>query len=301
MKRKGLSKPSATKGKSVERNEYFIDTPSGMTIYTFEKKLSDFSPSKAALLVHGAGVGYACWDIDIKDYSLMELLAREGFDVFAVDQRGYGKSTKPDGLTFTSEASADDLKSVTDFIINLRQIEKVDIVGHSLGGMVAVCLAGKYPECVRKIVSMASPYKIINPSFQPIVEKLIGMAHNGIPYAPNKHHLTIEERLYSYEQEITNTYKGLVEQFYPEWPTGVFLDIKSLNYSKYIPKVVAPTLLINGALEYVVDADDAVQCLNDLGAKQKALLVVGNAYHLVWLEEIAHRVVNQAILGWLSS
>jgi pimeloyl-ACP methyl ester carboxylesterase len=42
----------------------------------------------AALLIHGAGVGCACWDIDTKDYSMMELLAREGFDVFAVDQRG---------------------------------------------------------------------------------------------------------------------------------------------------------------------------------------------------------------------
>jgi hypothetical protein len=42
---------------------------------------------------------------------------------------GYGKSTKPNGLTVTSETSADDLKSVIDFIKNLRHLEKVDIVG----------------------------------------------------------------------------------------------------------------------------------------------------------------------------
>ncbi len=292
---------SVTKEKPLERNEYFIDTSSVMTIYMIEEKLSDFSPTNAVLLVHGAGVGCACWDLNIKDYSMMELLAREGLDVFAVDQRGYGKSTKLSGLTVTSEKSADDLKAVIDFIINLRHLEKVDIVGHSFGGMVAVCLAGKYPECIGKIVSIASPYKVINPGFQPILDGMVELAHKGVAYAPNKHHLTLEEKLYSYEQEVVATYKGLIDQSYPEWPTGVFLDLVSLKYSEYIPDVSAPTLLINGALEYVVDLGDAAQCLNDLGAKQKALLVIGNAYHLVFLEEIAHKIVNQAVLGWLSS
>ena len=292
---------ASSQEKSIQRDEYFIDTPSGMTIYAMEKKLSDFSSGKAVLLVHGAGVGGACWDLDIKDYSLMELLALGGFDVFAVDQRGYGKSTKPDGRSVTSEACADDLKSVIDFIKNLRHLEKVDIVGHSFGGMVAVCIAGKYPECVRRIVSMGAPYKALHPSFQPVVNEFVEMAHKGIPYVPNKHHLTLEQKLYSYEQEVVDIHKNLVEQLYPEWPTGIFLDLKSLKYSEHIPNITAPTLLINGALEYVVDPDDAVQCLNDLGAKQKALLVIGNAYHLVFLEEIAHRSVNQAVLGWLRS
>jgi pimeloyl-ACP methyl ester carboxylesterase len=214
---------------------------------------------------------------------------------------GYGKSTKPNGLTVTSETSADDLKSVIDFIKNLRHLEKVDIVGHSFGGMVAVCLAAKYPEYIGRIVSISAPYKVIHPGWKPFLDRMLEMAHKGAPYVPNEHHLTLEQKVYSYEQEIVDTYKALIDEAYQEWPTGVFLDLESLKYSEYIPSVSAPTLLINGALEYVVDPDDAVQCLNDLGAKQKALLVVGNAYHLVFLEEIAHRIVNQAVLAWLCS
>lgn len=286
---------------AIERKEYFVDTTSGMTIFTTEKRLSGSSSTKAVLLIHGAGVGGACWDLDIKDYSIMRLLAGEGFDVFAVDLRGYGKSTRPSGLTVTSETCADDLKSVIDFLRSLRNMEKVDIVGHSFGGMVAVCIAGKYPECVGKIVSIGAPYKVLNSSFQPTVDEFVEMANRGVPYVPNKHHLTLEQKLYSYEQEIVDAHKNMVEQSYPEWPTGVFLDLKSLEHSKYIPSIAAPTLLINGALEYVIDPDDAVQCLHDLGAEQKALLVIGNAYHLVWLEEIAHRGVNRAIAGWLRS
>jgi len=287
------------KEEHIESNEYYVRTASGMTIYTFEKKLSDFDVRTAVLLIHGAGVGFACWDINVADYSIMELLAQQGFDVFAVDQRGYGKSTKPHGLTVTSETSADDLKFVIDHIRNLRQVEKVDIVGHSFGGMVAVCLAGKYPECIGKIVSMSSPYKVIGLSWKPFLDEMVRMAAKGFSYLPNRHHLTLEEKIYAYQQKAVDAYKTLIDQVYSEWPTGVFSDLGSLTYSEYIPNVSAPTLLINGSLEYMVDPVDALHCLSDLGAKQKALFVVGNAYHLLFLEEIAHRSVNQAILAWL--
>jgi pimeloyl-ACP methyl ester carboxylesterase len=287
--------------KPVQREEHFVDTPSGVTIYTVEKRLTSSHPTEAVLLIHGIGVGWACWDIDIKDYSMMEFLAREGFDVFAIDHRGYGKSTKVDGLTVTSEACANDLKSVIDFIIKLRGIEKINVVGHSFGGMVVACLAGKYPEFVERIVLIGSPYKAIPPSFQSVADELIKQANKGVSYFPNVHHLTVEEHLYSYAQEVVDTYKEMVAQSYLECAMGIILDVASLKHSKYIPNITAPTLLINGALEYVVDPDDAVQCLNDLGAKQKALLVIGNAYHLVFLEKTAHRNMNQAVLAWFRS
>lgn len=288
-----------SKEKSTQRNEHFIDTASGASIYTVEKRPADARPGKAVLLIHGVGAGYAYWDLDIKDYSMMEYLARERFDVFAVDQRGYGRSTRVDGLTVTGEACADDLKSVIDHIRKLRHVEKVDIVGHSFGGMVAACLAAKCPEYIGKLVLMGCPYKALNQSFQPIAAELIKLAHDGLPYAPNPHHLTIHQFLCSYEQDALDTYKALIDQLYSEWAMGIFLDLEFMNHSKYIPDIVNPTLLINGALENVVDPDDAMRCLNDLGVGEKSLLVIGNAYHLVFLEETAHRILYRAVLGWL--
>jgi len=47
-----------SKEKAVAINEYLVDTPSGMTIYTIEKKLSNYSPGKATLLIHGVGIGH---------------------------------------------------------------------------------------------------------------------------------------------------------------------------------------------------------------------------------------------------
>ena len=98
----------------LEKNEYFVETNTGVTIYVVEKKLRRTFPAgerKAVLLIHGFGIGYAYYDLEYKDYSMMEHLARNGFDVFAVDQRGYGQSSPVSGLSVRAEQSVMDLKS----------------------------------------------------------------------------------------------------------------------------------------------------------------------------------------------
>ena len=298
----GWTLPPSLKKLPIEKNEFFIQTDTGMTIYTVEKKLKPAIPQKVkkpVLLIHGSGVGYGYWDIEIKDYSMMEFLARLGFDVYAVDQRGFGKSTIPNGLTVRGEESAEDLKSVIDFIKTRTKLAKVDIVGHSWGAVVATFLAGKYPEDIGKVVLMGSIYKSINPAFQGAVNFLIMQAKLGVQYLPNTHYLTVENSLYSYEGIVIDYYKTMVSQSYSYIPTGPFLDLEFFEYSDYIPQIENPTLLINGMFEYVVDREDAFNCLEDLAAIEKDLLTMGNAYHLVALEEVAHTRLNLAVATWL--
>jgi pimeloyl-ACP methyl ester carboxylesterase len=54
---------------------------------------------RVALFVHGAGVpGEVSFDVPFQDCSWMAYLARAGFDVFAMDFTGYGKSTRPNAM-----------------------------------------------------------------------------------------------------------------------------------------------------------------------------------------------------------
>src|SRR5207253_3579169 len=49
--------------------------------------------NRVALFVHGAGTpGEVAFDVGYEDYSWMAYLARAGFDVFAMDMTGYGRS-----------------------------------------------------------------------------------------------------------------------------------------------------------------------------------------------------------------
>src|SRR5438045_315066 len=54
---------------------------------------------RVALFVHGAGTpAEVSFDVPYQDYSWMAYLARAGFDVFAMDTTGYGRSTRPPAM-----------------------------------------------------------------------------------------------------------------------------------------------------------------------------------------------------------
>jgi pimeloyl-ACP methyl ester carboxylesterase len=51
---------------------------------------------RVALFIHGAGTpGEVSFDVPYQDYSWMAYLAHAGFDAFAMDMTGYGRSTCP--------------------------------------------------------------------------------------------------------------------------------------------------------------------------------------------------------------
>jgi pimeloyl-ACP methyl ester carboxylesterase len=54
---------------------------------------------RVVLFVHGAGTpAEVAFDVPYQDYSWMAYLAQSGFDVFAMDVTGYGRSTRPTAM-----------------------------------------------------------------------------------------------------------------------------------------------------------------------------------------------------------
>jgi pimeloyl-ACP methyl ester carboxylesterase len=93
------------------------------------------------LLIHGLASAACIWDLTAP------LLARRGFRVVALDQRGHGESDKPDhGYTF-EEILADDHAAAAEL-----GLERPIVVGHSWGGGVVLNYAATFPEEVRAIV-----------------------------------------------------------------------------------------------------------------------------------------------------
>lgn len=84
----------------------------------------------------------------------MDFLVREGFDVFALDCRGMGRSTRPEGHITTAEAS-EDLNAVVDYILKLRGVQKVNLLGWSWGTQYAGMFIMAYPQKTAKFVSYA--------------------------------------------------------------------------------------------------------------------------------------------------
>jgi pimeloyl-ACP methyl ester carboxylesterase len=79
--------------------------------------------------------------------AIIDGLTREGFRVIVPDQIGYGRSSKPIApYNFNSQARN------TYLILQHEKIEKVALVGHSMGGMLAARFATQYPKAVERVV-----------------------------------------------------------------------------------------------------------------------------------------------------
>jgi pimeloyl-ACP methyl ester carboxylesterase len=96
------------------------------------------------LLLHGNNGSIVSFDKQIPELS-------KKYMVIAVDSRGQGNSTA-DNTKLTYELFADDVKKLLDYL----HINNTNILGWSDGGTIALILAMKHPEKVKKIAAMAA-------------------------------------------------------------------------------------------------------------------------------------------------
>lgn len=114
------------------------------------------------MLLHGKNFNGAYWETTIN------ALAKAGYRVIVPDQIGFGKSTKPVHYQFTFQQLATNTKTLLDTI----GVEKISVLGHSMGGMVATRFALMFPETVEKFIlenpigledwKLVVPYKTID-------------------------------------------------------------------------------------------------------------------------------------------
>jgi pimeloyl-ACP methyl ester carboxylesterase len=106
----------------------------------------DVVPDKAngqtVLLLHGKNFCAAYWE------STIRALVSRGYRAIAPDQIGFGKSSKPEHFQFTFQELATDTRALLDSL----HIDKVSVVGHSIGGMLATRFALMFPDRVERLV-----------------------------------------------------------------------------------------------------------------------------------------------------
>jgi pimeloyl-ACP methyl ester carboxylesterase len=104
-------------------------------------------------------------------------LAEAGYRVLAPDQRGYGRSTRPDAITDYDMAHLNgDLLALLDDV----GAERATVVGHDWGSMIVWQLALRHPDRLRGVVGMSVPY--MPRSVAPPIEMLRGIMGDNFFY-----------------------------------------------------------------------------------------------------------------------
>lgn len=139
---------------------------------------------KVIMLLHGKNFNGAYWERTAKD------LSAKGFRVIIPDQIGFGKSSKPHSYQFSFSQLAENTRAILDEL----NIEKTLVLGHSMGGMVAVRFTLLYPGKVQKLV----------------LENPIGLED----YKTFASYQTIDQAYQSELKNTAETYKNYQLKFY---------------------------------------------------------------------------------------
>jgi pimeloyl-ACP methyl ester carboxylesterase len=269
-------------------------------------------PEKTIVMVHGATFSSgSLYDVPLGGFSFLDYLAAEGFDVFAVDVRGYGLSTRLDEMQVDgalnpplvgTETGVADFAAAVDFVLNHRRLQKVNIFAMSWGGTVAGAFTVRNPGKVVKLAVLAPQWVSDNPipldmgghldcyrlvAVNETKKRWLGAAPDGardtlIPdgWFEAWAGATLAEDPWSSDKapgrlRATN---GPIQDIRDYWAAG---------RPFYNPSdIKVPVLLVHGEWDYDVPLDRAVAYFSELrSAPYRRWVEIGEATHMVLLEK----------------
>src|SRR5262245_7441569 len=159
--------------------EHFIidAADTGVKLYVRNKRpeeMTQFRSEKTLLYVHGATQpSEATFDLQLEGVSWMDYIARRGWDVYLVDVRGYGGSTRPPEMDqpaasnppiATTDVAVKDVSSAIDFILRRRGVSKLSLLGWSWGTAIMGAYAAQHPDRVDRLVLYAPTWVRTSPA-----------------------------------------------------------------------------------------------------------------------------------------
>ena len=285
------------------------------------------------LFVHGGfSPSAVAYDLDYKDYSWMAHLARAGFDVFAMTHTAYGASPKPvmddpcnvdpkqQALLIphvlkapcaprypfklvSSQTEWDEVEAVANYLMRLRGVKKISMVGWSTGTPRIGGYAAKNPDKVERIVFLA-PAPFFADDKPPAT-----FPEPGAPVILQTRERLEKERWLAdvkCDGQIDDDsvrdvmWRELMKEegVGATWvPGGLMRAPNRMNYGwrENVPKIQAPTLIVLGEFDNFERRQDSWKALT---VKDKLFVKVACGSHYLQYEK-NRKALHAATLEWL--
>lgn len=160
---------SVQKNAQIVVEEFMIpsDQP-GINLYVRNKRLASttqFHKDNVLLFVHGATYpSETGFDLRLDGLSWMDVLAQQGYDVYMLDVRGYGRSSRPAAMDqppmqnepiADTDTAARDFAAAANWVRQRRSVEKINVMGHSWGTATTALYTTRHADKVNRLVLYA--------------------------------------------------------------------------------------------------------------------------------------------------
>jgi carboxylesterase len=193
-----------------------------------------------------------------------EKLAAAGFSAYGVRLRGHG--TRIEDMHKCTYSDWVD-SSVEGLELLEKSCSRVIVVGLSMGGVLSMRLARLYPEKVKGVVSICSPYKLraFRFKFVPFLKPVLKVIPGGPPSINDPEAVEINYGCHSV-------------------PAVHQLIKLTALVRKDLPHIRQPALIMGGRHDTVVDPRDPVLYYEQIGSEQKELFWLENSQHVAPLD-----------------
>jgi esterase len=186
--------------------------------------------------------------------SFGSLYAAEGFQTHMLDLRNHGRSFHSEEFNYT--VMSNDLLEYSQY----HNLKDITIIGHSMGGKVAMLFATTYPELVEKLIVADIGPKYYAPHHQDILAGL-----NAVDFSTKPDRATVEEILYPFIPDF-GTRQFLMKNLYWVEPGQLafrfnlpVFNAKIETIGEVLPEANhfdKPTMFIRGGnSRYILDTD----------------------------------------------
>jgi alpha-beta hydrolase superfamily lysophospholipase len=245
------------------------------------------APLPVLFLVHGSSLSAkSTFDLAVPgaEYSLMNVFARYGFDVWTMDHENYGKSSRTSGNSDVA-SGVEDLKAGIDLVVRETGRRKVHFFGESSGGLRAGGYAMARPDRVDKLVLAAFTYK--GEGSATLTERAKQLdyyrTHNmRLRDRAMIRSIFTRDKVGTSDPAVAEVLADAELKFGDQVPTGTYLDMTA-NLPVVDPKkVLAPVLLLRGEYDGIATVADLSDFFNLLpNGDRQFVILPGSAHSLV--------------------
>jgi len=259
-----------------------------VSLAMYRKREATSARLPVLFLVHGSSLSArSSYDLTVPgrdEYSMMNVFAGYGFDVWTMDHENYGKSSRTSANSDIA-SGAEDLKAGIELIRRETGQARVHLFGESSGGLRAGVFAMAYPESVDRLVLAAFTYKGEgSPTLARRAEQLDYYRSHNTRLRDREMIRSIytRDKAGTTDPAVADVVADAELKFGDQVPTGTYLDMTARLPVVDPAKVKNPVLLLRGEYDGIATVADLTQFFTQLpGGDRQFIILPGAAHSLV--------------------
>jgi acylglycerol lipase len=245
------------------------------------------------VLVHGAS------EHSDRYGHVADALVQDGYAVHALDHRGHGRSDGPRGVIDRLDSAVSDVDQLVLEAGEQHPGAPVYMLGHSMGGTVALAYAIRFAPDERLAgLILSGPLAALAAAPAPL--RLIGRLLSVV--APNTPLVAIDASQVSRDPEVVNDYVSDPLVYHGKLPARTVAELAAAieTFPARVPEITVPTLILYGTADGLCPTDGSRMLAERIGAEDKTIKAYDGLYHEI-LNEPEQAEVLADIRSWLGA